>query len=95
MKELIEKYNNKLKILLAITPEDRTEAEYKLTNMLIEVTKNLKQLQDKQQLSKVTDEEIHDAAMEWYEAGHLKSDFPHEPYSFIEGAKWLQSKQGK
>ena len=39
-----------------------------------------------------SDEEINNDAKSYHEKNKLKSDYPHCPYSFKDGAKWLRDK---
>ena len=39
-----------------------------------------------------SDEEINNDAKSYHEKNKLKSDYPHCPYSFEDGAKWLKDK---
>jgi seryl-tRNA synthetase len=39
-----------------------------------------------------SDEEIENDAKSYHEKNKLKSDYPHCPYSFEDGAKWLKDK---
>jgi hypothetical protein len=39
-----------------------------------------------------SDEEIENDAKSYHEKNKLKSDYPHCPYSFEDGAKWIKDK---
>jgi len=36
----------------------------------------------------LSDDKIEEAAKKYYEDNQFKSNYPHSPYSFIDGAKW-------